>query len=133
IMMALTVGAWYLGARRQLYERRGFLRACVWAIPTGYVAVTAGWITTEVGRQPWVVYGHMRTRDAVTPFLTGGDVIASLALYIVVYAIIFGAGCYFLVRLVRRGPQAKAEDRGPRMGERPARPLSAATESETTP
>ena len=55
-------------------------------IPVGYIAVTAGWVTTEVGRQPFVVYGHLRTADAVTPFLTGGDVIVSLIVYIVVYA-----------------------------------------------
>lgn len=128
IMMALTVCSWFL--RRKLFERRGFLRACTWAIPTGYVAVTAGWITTEVGRQPWVVYELMRTRDAVTPFLTTGDVVTSLALYAIVYAVIFGAGFYFLVRLAKRGPQPLAEEHRPRMDERPARPLSAATESE---
>ncbi|HLU77035.1 MAG TPA: cytochrome ubiquinol oxidase subunit I [Burkholderiales bacterium] len=130
IMMALTVCAWYLALRGQLYERRGFLRACIGGIPSGYIAVTAGWITTEVGRQPWVVHELLRTRDAVTPFLSGGDVIASLTLYVIVYVLIFGAGFYFLVRLARRGPQPLPEDRGPRMGERPARPLSAATESE---
>ena len=70
--------------------------------------MTAGWITTEVGRQPWVVYGHLRTADAVTPTLTGGDVLASLVLYVVVYAIIFGAGVYYLVRLVQRGMPAGA-------------------------
>ena len=69
--------------------------------------MTAGWITTEVGRQPWVVYGHLRTADAVTPDLTGADVLPSLALYIIVYAIMFGAGLYYLVRLVQRGRPSK--------------------------
>jgi cytochrome d ubiquinol oxidase subunit I len=86
--------------------------------------VTAGWTTTEVGRQPWVVYGHLRTADAVSPNLTGPDVLISLSLYVVVYAIIFGAGLYFLLRLVRRGvPEDLPEARPDR---RPARPLSAA-------
>ena len=57
------------------------MRACTWTIPVGYIAVTAGWITTEAGRQPWVVYGHLRTADAVTPSLTAGDVLISLVVY----------------------------------------------------
>jgi cytochrome d ubiquinol oxidase subunit I len=87
--------------------------------------VTAGWFTTEVGRQPWAVYGHLRTGDAVTPFLTGADVGISLFFYVVVYAIIFGAGVYYLVRLVQRGIPDEAPEQ--RADQRPARPLSAAT------
>ena len=102
-----------------------FLRACTYAIPAGYIAVTAGWVTTEVGRQPWVVYNHMRTADAVTPNLTGTDVSISLAMYVIVYAFVFGAGVYYLVRLVRAGPViATPPEPGPMR--RPARPLSGA-------
>jgi cytochrome bd ubiquinol oxidase subunit I len=96
--------------------------------PVGYIAVTAGWITTEVGRQPYVVYGHLRTADAMTPFLTGGDVLVSLALYVAVYAVVFGAGVYYLIRLVQRGLPPVPEERGPTPSQRPARPFSAATE-----
>jgi cytochrome d ubiquinol oxidase subunit I len=128
VMLTLTIWAWVLAARRKLYDSPAFLRAANWAIPAGYIAVTAGWITTEVGRQPWVVYGHLRTAEAVTPSLSGGDVLASLALYMIVYAIIFGAGVYYLFRLVQRGlPVESAE---PRPDARPARPLSAATRAE---
>ncbi|HYH41799.1 MAG TPA: cytochrome ubiquinol oxidase subunit I, partial [Burkholderiales bacterium] len=67
VMLALTVWAWLLAWRGRLYTSPSYLRAANWAIPTGYIAVTAGWFTTEVGRQPWVVYGHLRTADAVTP------------------------------------------------------------------
>jgi cytochrome bd ubiquinol oxidase subunit I len=125
IMLALTVWAWILAFRGRLYTSPTFLRAANWAIPAGYIAVTAGWITTEVGRQPWVVYGHMRTAQAVTPTISGGDVLASLALYVLVYAVIFGAGAYYLVKLVRRGVSADLPE--PRLDKRPARPLSAAT------
>jgi cytochrome d ubiquinol oxidase subunit I len=125
VMLALTVWAWLLALRGRLYTSRAFQRAAVLAIPAGYVAVTAGWITTEVGRQPWVVYGHLRTAESVTPMLTGGDVLASLALYVVVYALIFGAGVYYLVRLVQRGIPAELAE--PRAGKRPGRPRSAAT------
>jgi cytochrome d ubiquinol oxidase subunit I len=125
IMLGLTLWAWLLRARGKLYGSPVFLRAAHWSIPVGYVAVTAGWFTTEVGRQPWVVYGHLRTADAVTPFLTGADVGISLFFYVVVYAIIFGAGVYYLVRLVQRGIPDEAPEQ--RADQRPARPLSAAT------
>ena len=127
------MGAWWLAWRRRLYTSRLYLGAATCAIPVGYLAVTAGWVTTEVGRQPYVVYGHLRTADAVTPFLTSGDVIASLLAYITVYALVFGAGADYLVRLVRHGFPAAVDPHEPKLGERPARPLSAATDLEATP
>jgi cytochrome d ubiquinol oxidase subunit I len=128
IMLGLTVWAWILAARGRLYDTPLFLRIANWTIPVGYIAVTAGWITTEVGRQPYVVYGHLRTADAVTPSLTGGDVMVSLIAYVAVYAIIFSAGAYYLVRLVQRGLPDDAPNL--RLDHRPARPLSAATSEE---
>ena len=125
VMFGMTAWSWLLVLRRRLYSSRKFLRAAVCTIPVGYIAVTAGWITTEVGRQPWVVYGHLRTADAVTPSLSGGDVLASLVLYVIVYAMIFGAGLYYLVGLVQRGLPSEMPE--PRLDKRPARPLSAAT------
>jgi len=95
-------------------------------LPAGFVAVLAGWTVTEVGRQPWVVYGLMRTRDAVSPSLTGSDVLLSFALYVVVYLIIFGAGIFYMARLVRAGPPAHVDMREPNLEERPARQLSGA-------
>jgi len=95
-------------------------------LPAGFVAVLAGWTVTEVGRQPWVVYGLMRTRDAVSPSLTGADVLLSIALYVAVYLIIFGAGIFYMARLARSGPPAHVEMREPHLTERPARPLSGA-------
>jgi cytochrome d ubiquinol oxidase subunit I len=129
VMLALTLWAWVLAWRGRLYSSPAYLRATNWAIPTGYIAVTAGWFTTEVGRQPWVVYGHLRTADAVTPTVTGGDVLASLVLYVIVYAVIFGAGLYYLMRLVQRGVPVDIPET-PQLDKRPARPLSAATRSE---
>jgi len=125
LMVFITAWAWMV--RRRGYDSRAFLYASMACIPTGYVAVTAGWTTTEVGRQPWVVYGHLRTADSVSPNLTGADVLISLVLYVVVYAVIFGAGLYYLMRLVQRGlpedlPEARPDGR-------PARPLSAAQDA----
>jgi cytochrome d ubiquinol oxidase subunit I len=128
IMLALAAWAGWLAWHRRLFDSPAFLRAATWAIPVGYVAVTAGWVTTEVGRQPYVVYGHLRTADAVTPTLTGGEVLASLIAYVVVYCIVFGAGLYYLVRLVQRGLPEAVEGHELRPSERAARPLSAATE-----
>jgi cytochrome d ubiquinol oxidase subunit I len=130
-MLALTVWAWWLAWHKRLFTTPAYLRAANWAIPIGYVAVTAGWMTTEVGRQPFVVYGLLRTADAVTPTITGGDVLASLLLYIAVYFVIFGAGVYYLVRTVKRGLPATIEPREPRLVERPARPMSAAIEQDS--
>ncbi len=125
LMVAITAWAWI--ARKRGYESRGFLRAATACIPVGYIAVTAGWTVTEVGRQPWVVYGHLRTADSVSPNLTGGDVMISLALYVVVYIVIFGAGLYYLMRLVQRGMPADLPEPG--KDQRPARPLSAASDA----
>jgi cytochrome d ubiquinol oxidase subunit I len=128
IMFGMTLWSWVLMRRGKLYTSRAFLRIAVWTIPAGYIAVTAGWITTEVGRQPWVVYRHLLTAEAVTPSLSGADVMASLVLYSLVYAVIFGAGVYYLRRLVQRG----IPDDLPalRLDRRPAPPLSAATSEE---
>jgi cytochrome d ubiquinol oxidase subunit I len=77
--------------------------------PLGFVAVLAGWTTTEVGRQPWTVYGLMRTADSVTPSLTGAAALASLLAYMTVYLVIFPTGFYVMARLIRKGP-AEATD-----------------------
>jgi len=126
LMLGVVVWSWWLRARKRLFDSRPFLAACQAMLPLGFVAVIAGWIVTEVGRQPWVVYGLLRTRDAVSPSLTGTDVLISLILYIAVYAVVFGAGVYYLVRLVRTGPPTEIEPHEPELRHRPARPLSAA-------
>jgi cytochrome d ubiquinol oxidase subunit I len=102
----MVVLSWWLRWRGSLFDSRLFQRASIAMGPLGFVAVLAGWITTEVGRQPWVVYGQMRTADAVSPSLTGADVLASLLLYIVVYLVIFPAGALIMARIVRKGPAA---------------------------
>jgi len=125
LMLAVVVCGAVLWARGRLHDERWFQSLCMACMPLGFVAVVSGWITTEVGRQPWVVYGLMRTRDAVSPSLTGTDVLISLALYALVYFFIFGAGLMFMARLVRAGPGGAAPAE-PRDLRRPARPLSGA-------
>lgn len=97
------VGLW-LRWRRTLYDRTWFLRACVVSTPLGFIAVIAGWFVTEVGRQPWIVYGLMRTVQGATP-LPVASVASSVALFFVVYNFLLLAFLYFVLRIVRKGPE----------------------------
>lgn len=121
-MLFVAAAGAFLYWRGRLYETRWFLRLMTWMTPLGFVAVVSGWITAEVGRQPWVVYNLLRTADAVSP-VPGGSVAASLALFVLVYGIIFGAGTYYMLKMIRKGPD-EAEG-APRKGTA-ERPLSAA-------
>ena len=103
LMLALVAASWWLRARDRLHAV-WFLRLCELASPAGFIAVVAGWTTTEVGRQPWTVYGLLRTADSVTPALTGTDVVLSLAGYVLVYLLIYPVGLVMMARVVQRGP-----------------------------
>jgi cytochrome d ubiquinol oxidase subunit I len=126
LMLAMAMWGLWLRWRGTLFTTRAYQNACIAMLPAGFIAVLAGWTVTEVGRQPFVVYGLMRTRDAVSPSLTGTDVLLSLALYVVVYLVVFGAGIFYMVRLAQAGPPEHVELREPKLRERPARPLSGA-------
>jgi cytochrome bd ubiquinol oxidase subunit I len=103
IMIAVGVTGSVLWLMGRLWTTRWFLRALVWVSPLGFLAVLSGWFVTEVGRQPWTVYGVLRTADAVSP-VPGGSVLASLILFVLVYCIVFGAGLYYILKLIQRGP-----------------------------
>jgi cytochrome d ubiquinol oxidase subunit I len=121
IMLALVgIGLW-LRLRRRLYDTGWFLRALTWSASLGFIAVVAGWTTTEVGRQPWTVYGVMRTTHSVTPSLTGIDVLLSLTGYILVYLIMFPTGLWFVTRIIRGG--VSPEEATPVEAGRPAAPV----------
>jgi cytochrome d ubiquinol oxidase subunit I len=119
-------GSW-LRWRGELYETRWFQALCMAMLPSGFIAVLTGWFVAEVGRQPFVVYGHLRTADAVSP-VPAGSVAASLAAFVVAYAIIFGFGVYYMARIVRAGSEAPSGGR-PTETKRPKRPLSLPDES----
>jgi cytochrome bd ubiquinol oxidase subunit I len=103
-MLAVVATGFVLMARRTLDRAGWYLQLCQLASCLGFIAVIAGWTTTEVGRQPWIVYGLLRTADAVSPSLAGGDVALSLLLYVAVYLIIYPAGLYAMLRIIWRGP-----------------------------
>jgi cytochrome bd ubiquinol oxidase subunit I len=105
IMLFVAIAGQVMRRDGRVYRSGWFLVLCQWAAPLGFIAVVAGWTTTEVGRQPWTVYGLLRTADSVSPSLTGTDVAISLAFYVVVYLIMFPTGIAFMAGLVRRGPQ----------------------------
>lgn len=117
--------------RRRLFDSPWFLRFCVAMGPSGFIAVLAGWMVTEVGRQPWVVYGVLRTRDAVSP-VTTAEVATSLTAYILVYAVVFTAGALFILRLMAEGPVAALAEPAPRQDRAPGSALAKAPE-DTTP
>jgi len=109
IMLGIVVVGTWLRRGGALYTSRAFLRILQFSAPLGFIAVLAGWVVTEVGRQPWTVYGLLRTADSVSPSLTGTDVALSLTGYILAYAIIFPGGWIVLSRIVRRGPSDERE------------------------
>jgi cytochrome d ubiquinol oxidase subunit I len=102
-MLFVAVVGQLLRRGGRLYRSVWFLTLCQCTAPLGFVAVIAGWTTTEVGRQPWTVYGLLRTAKSVTPSLTGADVAISLTLYVLVYLIMYGAGLAFIAGIVRHG------------------------------
>ena len=113
-----------LMARRRIAEARWFHKLALWSAPSGFVAVLTGWLTAEIGRQPWVVQGILRTEDALSP-VTGLDVAISLVLFAAAYAVVFGAGTWYVLKLIRHGPEVE-DTPGAELeqGARPKRPLS---------
>jgi cytochrome d ubiquinol oxidase subunit I len=127
-MLGLGLWSLYLRWKGTLYTNVWFLRAAMVMTPSGFGAVLFGWFTAEIGRQPWVVYGHLRTADAVSP-ITAGAVTASLVTFVVVYAFVFGFGSYYLAKLLRKGPEPVEEIRGEDLGKKPKRPFSVPDET----
>lgn len=104
-LMAWSVLQWVRGRLRPelLSDQKGLLRAWIFAAPLGYIAVECGWIVRCVGRQPWIVYGQIRTTEAASN-LPPGEVLGSLIGFAVTYSILFGAVLFFGSRIIRHGP-----------------------------
>jgi cytochrome d ubiquinol oxidase subunit I len=104
VLMVLTgVMAVILFIRRKLFDTRWFQLWCMALTPSGFIAVIAGWFVTEIGRQPYIVYDVLRTADSVSP-VVGPNVALSLLAFIVAYTFVFGAGSYYILRLIGKGP-----------------------------
>ena len=115
--------------RGHLAQDRGFLWACVAMGPAGFVSVVAGWVVAEVGRQPYVIYGVLRTVDAASP-VTRGEVSASLLAFMGVYAIVFSVGALYILRLMAVGPASPVGVVAPSTDRAPANVMAAAEQPE---
>lgn len=133
LMVTLSLLSLWLRKRKQLYESSWFHRFAIFMGPMGYVAMLAGWVTTEVGRQPWVVYGILRTREGLSHTVSAEQVGLSLSVFVVVYTIVFGTGIYYILKLINKGPEfagfISPEAGGPGHFKTPMRPLSAVDEA----
>jgi cytochrome bd ubiquinol oxidase subunit I len=129
LMLALAWLGSYLMLRQRLEQNRLLLWAIFLSFPLPFIAILTGWYTAEVGRQPWVVYGLLRTADAVTPFLTARSATISIVVFVVVYALIFAFGTFYIYRLLRAGPGGRLL--APTPAPTPSRPMSLADQDAT--
>lgn len=122
LMIAIGIYGAYLWLRGRLFERGWYQWAVSYSWPMGFIAILAGWWVTETGRQPYLVYGVLRTADAVSP-VSFWPVLTSLILFVIVYSVVFSMGVLLINKLIEKGPEGAAveEEEGV-----PSRPLSAA-------
>jgi cytochrome d ubiquinol oxidase subunit I len=126
VMLLLAWVGSYLSAKGSLEENRLLLWATFLSFPLPFIAILTGWFTAEVGRQPWTVYGVLRTADSVTPFLTARAATISLVVFCAVYAFIFAFGIFYIHRLLRAGPEGSLVR--PPAAATPNRPMSVVDE-----
>ncbi len=111
LMIATGLTALVLYVRRRLFDTRWFQYWCMAMTPAGFIAVLAGWFVTEIGRQPYIVYGVLRTQEAASPVL-GTPIAISLSAFIITYIFVFGAGSYYILRLIGKGPDIGSQAYG---------------------
>jgi cytochrome d ubiquinol oxidase subunit I len=116
LMLLLGVCGLVLRRKQGLYESRWLQRFALAMGPSGLVALLAGWVTTEAGRQPWVVYGVLRTADASSA-LSAEQVGTSLMIFVIVYFLVFGTGIYYMLKLMGKGPSLEHDGDGDRHGD----------------
>ncbi len=120
-MIVLGIAGAVLWWRGHLFESQRFLKLLSYCWPLGFIAILAGWMVTEIGRQPWVAYGILRTAEATSP-VAASTVATSLVLFLLVYVVVFSIGILYIYRMLEKGPQAAL----PEPQGLPNRPLAAA-------
>jgi cytochrome d ubiquinol oxidase subunit I len=132
LMLLLAFASLWAWKRKTLFESKLLLDGWRWLSPAGFVALLAGWYVVEIGRQPYVIYGLLRTADAVSP-IAAASVMTSLIVFALVYFTVFGAGFRYIVKLIRKGPHPHEPPPRAGLGDKtPARPLSVPDESSET-
>jgi len=124
MLLIAWVGSW-LAWKERLMQRRGLLWAIYLSFPLPFIAILTGWFTAEVGRQPWTVYGVLRTADALTPTLTTHAALASMMIFCTAYVLIFSFGTHYIYKLLHLGPASAYQAKSP--PGLPNRPLSIAS------
>ena len=127
-LIALGLAGVFLWWRKQLFTTKWYLHIVARTWWLGFVAILAGWLTTESGRQPYVAYGILRTEDALSP-VSSATIATSLTLFVLVYCVVFSIGIYYIHRLIWNGPKGEAVKPTPLSGGLPNRPLSVADRS----
>ena len=107
-MLALAWIGSFLSLKGRLEQSRLLLWLTFLSFPLPFIAILTGWFSAEVGRQPWTVYGLLRTADAMTPFLTTRAATISLVIFCAVYVLIFAFGTFYIYRLLRAGPAGRS-------------------------
>jgi len=108
LMIATGIFAIILHWKKRLFDTRWFQLWCMALTPSGFLAVLAGWFVTEIGRQPWMVYGVLRVSDSLSP-VTASPIVLSLSAFVVTYLFVFGAGSYYILHLIGKGPVVDEE------------------------
>jgi cytochrome d ubiquinol oxidase subunit I len=125
MLLVAWVGT-YVSVKNRLEQNRLLLWLTFLSFPLPFIAILTGWFTAEVGRQPWTVYGVLRTADALTPFLTARTATISLVVFCAVYSFIFSFGTFYIYHLLRVGPVSRLV--APPAAAIPNRPLSVVDE-----
>jgi cytochrome d ubiquinol oxidase subunit I len=119
LLIAIGLAGAFLWWRKRLFQAEWFLKPLGHCWPLGFIAILAGWMVTEIGRQPWVAYGILRTADATSP-VSASTIAISLTLFVLVYFVVFSIGILYISRMLRKGPAV-----APAADPLPNRPLSA--------
>src|SRR5215469_18527751 len=130
MLLVAWIGS-YLIYEERIEQTRLPLWLTFLGFPLPFIATLTGWFTAEVGRQPWTVYGVLRTADAMTPFLTTRTALTSLVVFCFVYSFIFAFGIFYIHRLLREGPEGRLVL--PPVAATPNRPMSVVDEHDLTP
>lgn len=109
LMLMVAIYGWYAARKDNLEKHPRFLKLMVWAIALPFIGNTVGWIVTELGRQPWVVFGVMKTEDAVSPSVTANEVLFSLVTFNLLYAILGAVMVYLFVKHIKKDSTKKKE------------------------